>query len=345
MHHFFPEDVYTFLYDREPVSVIHDRNVEHIHSGPHARHPLLWKWWYDVSMPRMAKRAGADVIFSPDGFCSLTTSIPQVLAIHDLAFLHFPEGISDVQRRYYVRNTPKFIRKAKHIVTVSQHAKADIQQHYPEAEGKISVIYNDADPLFQPLEWNARESVKSELTDGCEYFLYVGAIHPRKNLVNLLKGFSWFKQRHKSNMKLVLCGRQAWKNDHFLAQLSSYKYRHDVVLTGYLPQERLVAVIASAYAMVYPSLWEGFGLPVLEAMRSGVPVIVSDNSALPEIAGDAGLCVNPLDHEAWGKAMGLMYKDEDFRKACIGKGHVNTARFSWEQSAGKLHSILENVTG
>jgi glycosyltransferase involved in cell wall biosynthesis len=344
MHQFFPEDVYTFLYDRKPVSVIHERNIEHMHSGPHARHPLLWKWWYDVSMPRMAKRAKAEVIFSPDGFCSLTTSIPQVLAIHDLAFLHYPEGISGVQRGYYLRNTPRFIRKAKHIVTVSEHAKADILQHYPEAAGKISVVYNDADPRFQPLDWNAREQVKTTLTAGCEYFLYTGAIHPRKNLVNLLKGFSWFKQRQKSNMKLVLCGRQAWKNDQFRAQLASYKYRHDVILTGYLPQERLVEVMAAAYALVYPSHWEGFGLPVLEAMRSGVPVIVSNNSALPEIAGDAGLLVDPMDHEAWGKAMGLMYKDEDFRSACIAKGHVNAARFSWEQSARELRDVLAKVT-
>lgn len=344
MHHFFPEDVYAFLYDREPISVIHERNVLHMHSGPQARHPLLWKWWYDMSLPRMAKRAKADVIFSPDGFCSLTTSIPQVLAIHDLAFMHYPEGIRDVQRRYYVRNTPKFIRKAKHIITVSEHAKADILQHYPEASGKISVLYNDADPMFRPLDWNAREAVKASLTDGCEYFLYTGAIHPRKNLVNLLKGFSWFKQRQKSNMKLVLCGRLAWKNDQFSAQLATYKYRQDVLLTGYLPQERLVEVMASAYALVYPSYWEGFGLPVLEAMRSGVPVIVSDNSSLPEVAGDAGLMVDPTDHEGWGKAMGLMYKDENFRTSCITKGHVNAARFSWERSARELRAILAKVT-
>jgi glycosyltransferase involved in cell wall biosynthesis len=105
-----------------------------------------------------------------------------------------------------------------------------------------------------------------------------------------------------------------------------------------------VEVMASAYALVYPSLWEGFGLPVLEAMRSGVPVIVSSNSALPEVAGDAAVYVEPLDHEGWGKAMGLIYKDEDFRSACIAKGHVNGARFSWEQSARELRAVLEKVT-
>lgn len=344
MHQKFPEDVYACMYDREPVSVMHDRNMETLVSGPPARHPLLWKWWYDVSMPRMASRAGADLIFSPDGFCSLTSSIPQVLAIHDLAFLHYPEGISAMHRRYYTHFTPRFIRKARHIITVSEFSKADIIRHYPEAARKISVIRNDADPGFSPLPWDARQAIKEQFTGGVEYFLYVGAIHPRKNLVNLLKGFSWFKHRHKSNMKLVLAGRQAWKNDQFRQQLASYKYRADVLLTGYLPQAPLYGVMASAYALVYPSIWEGFGLPVLEAMRSGVPVITTGNSAIPEVAGDAAIYVDPQDHEGWGKAMGTLYKDEDFRSQCISLGLARSRQFSWAASAEELHSIFKSVT-
>ena len=163
----------------------------------------------------MARKAKADVLFSPDGFCSLTTRIPQVLAIHDLAFLHFPQGISRLYQFYYRHYTPQFIRKAAHIITVSDYSKQDILRHYPEASGKISVIYNTADPDFKPLEWEEKEKVKEEWTNGHDFFLYAGAIHPRKNLLNLLKGFSWFKHRHKSGMKLVLAGRIAWGMEDF----------------------------------------------------------------------------------------------------------------------------------
>jgi glycosyltransferase involved in cell wall biosynthesis len=340
MHGFGTGDSYILMYDRPPSSPMHDSYISEVVSGPRARHPILWKWWYDVSMTRMARRAKADVILSPDGFCSLTSSIPQVLAIHDLAFLHYPEGISGLYRWYYRQYTPAFIRKAAHIITVSDFSMRDILNHYPDARDKISVISNDADPGFRPLSWEMREEAKRRVTGGTEYFLYAGAIHPRKNLINLLKGFSWFKKRHQSGMKLVIAGRMAWKNDAFTGQLSTYKYRDDVILTGYVPQEEMFAVMGAAYALVYPSYWEGFGLPVLEAMRCRVPVITSSNSAMAELAGDAGLYANPDDHEGWGRMMGLLYKDETFREQCIEKGLRRSGDFSWARSAEKLRAIL-----
>ena len=338
-----PDDTYILMYDRAISSSIHGSNITTLISGPRARHPLLWKWWYDVSMPRMANRSKADIIFSPDGFCSLTTSIPQVLAIHDLSFLHFPEGINSMYRRFYKMYTPAFIKKAKHIITVSEFSAQDIVKNYPFAKEKISVIYNDAEEGFAPADWKDRENIKERFTGGTEYFLYTGAIHPRKNLVNLLKGFSWFKKRHHSNIKLVLAGRMAWKNEEFSQLLASYKYREDVILTGYLLQNGLFALMAGAYAMVYPSYWEGFGLPVLEAMRSGVPVITSANSAMQEVAGSAGTYVEPSDHEGWGRMMGLLYKDENYRNDCIEKGLTRSREFSWRRSATQLHEILKSV--
>ena len=345
MHAMERGDTFVLMYDRPPVSFIRGRYIEEMISGPQARHPLLWKWWYDVSLPRMARRAKADVILSPDGFCSLTSPIPQVLAIHDLAFLHYPEGISGLYRSYYRHYTPAFIRKASHIITVSDFSRRDIVHHYPDAAGKISVVPNDADPGFRPLTWESREEVKRRIAGGTEYFLYAGAIHPRKNLINLLRGFSWFKKRHQSGMKLVIAGRMAWKNDAFASQLSTYRYRDDVVLTGYVPQEEIYGVMGAAYALVYPSYWEGFGLPVLEAMRCGVPVITSAQSAMAEVAADAGLYVDPGDHEGWGRMMGLLYKDETFRRECIDKGLIRSTDFSWAQSAGTLRDILERSSG
>lgn len=339
-----PADRFLMMYDRDPgSSVVHGGNVRALVKGPAARHPLLWKVWYDISMPAMARSAKADLIFSPDGFCSLTTRIPQVLAIHDLAFIHYPGGISRFYRSYYTYYTPLFIRKARQIVTVSEFSKRDILRHYPYAKDRITVVPNAADPLFKPLDWKSKEEVKAGITGGAEYFLYAGAIHPRKNLVNLLKGFSWFKRRHRSSMKLVLAGRMAWGSAEFEKLLKSYKYRDDVLLTGYVDDGRMASLMGAAYALAYPSYWEGFGLPVLEAMQAGVPVITSSNSAMPETAGDAALYREPGDPESWGQAMGILYKDENLRAALIARGLVKAAEFRWERSALILRGLFEKA--
>jgi glycosyltransferase involved in cell wall biosynthesis len=340
----FPDDEFIFLFDsRDSRPFIESVNSSFLASGPAAKHPLLWKYWYDMVLPRLARKAAADCIFSPDGFCSLNSSIPQVLAIHDLAFLHYPKGINILQLQYYKQFTPRFIKIAKHIVTVSEFSKEDIIAHYPEAKNKISVIYNAADDSFKPIGTENREKCKERLTGGMDFFLYAGSIHPRKNLVNLLKGFSWFKKRHQSNMKLVLAGRMAWKNDAFKQQLAMYKYRDDVILTGYLPDIELKEILASAYALVYPSQWEGFGLPILEAMQSGVPVIAANNSSLPEIAGGAAFYTEPENDEGWGRGMGLLYKDETYRNKLIQNGLERAVFFSWKNSSLALHQVIREA--
>jgi glycosyltransferase involved in cell wall biosynthesis len=171
---------------------------------------------------------------------------------------------------------------------------------------------------------------------GQEYFMYAGAIHPRKNLLNLLKAFSIFKKRQRSSMKLVLAGRLAWKYGSFLKDLESYKYREDVVLTGYIPEAELIKLMASAYALVYTSLHEGFGVPVLEAMRCGVPVLTSADSAMQEIAGEAALYANPRDHQAIAEGMMRLYKDEALAQKLVVKGLECEKNYSWDRTAELL---------
>jgi glycosyltransferase involved in cell wall biosynthesis len=186
--------------------------------------------------------------------------------------------------------------------------------------------------------------VKNKHTNGKEFFLYTGAIHPRKNLINLLKAFSVFKKRLQSNMKLVLAGRLAWKYDSFLEDLKHYKYRDDVVMTGYITENDLVDLTASAYAMVYPSLLEGFGVPVLEAMQSAVPVITSSSSAMQEIAQEAALYADPNDINDIAEKMMLIYKDENLRNELIKKGNEQVKTYCWQKTSEKLwDSILKTI--
>jgi glycosyltransferase involved in cell wall biosynthesis len=226
------------------------------------------------------------------------------------------------------------------IATVSEFSKNDIVSQYHIPAEKINVIYNAARETFIPLDREEKNRVKKNYTEEKEYFLYAGAVHPRKNLLNLLKAFSIFKKRQGSNFKLVLAGRLAWKYDAFIESIKTYKYRDDVVLTGYLEENELTRLMASAYALVYPSLLEGFGMPVIEAMRCHVPVITSAGTAMEEVASGAALLADPTDHNDIAEKMMLLYKDEKLRDQLIEKGKTVFPLYSWDHAAHQLWECI-----
>jgi len=336
-----PEHQFIFIFDRPfDQQFIFSSNITPVVAAPAARHPLLWKFWFDYKVPRVLKKYKADVFVSTDGYCSLRTEIPQCLVLHDLAFLHYPSFNKTSHVRYYKKYTPKFLDRAKVVATVSALTKKDILSHYTIDEKKICIVPNGVREIFQILSHDTKEEIRKKYTGGREYFIYTGAIHPRKNLVNLLKAFSVFKKRQQTNMKLVLAGRLAWKFDAFIENLKSYKYREDVVMTGYLEDEELAKLTAAAYAMVYPSLFEGFGLPVIEAMRSGVPVITSAGTAMEEIATGAALLADPVNHQSIAEQMMRVYKDENLRDQLIQKGIQVAEKYNWERSAALLWELI-----
>ncbi|MBI5858958.1 MAG: glycosyltransferase family 4 protein [Sphingobacteriales bacterium] len=339
----YPEHKFIFIFDRPyDERFVFGKNVTSVIAGPPARHPLLWKFWYDVKVPAVLRKYKADVFVSCDGFCSLRTKVPQCLVVHDLAFLHYPDFIRKSHLFYYKRNTSKFLAKAKSIATVSEFSKRDIITHYKTETDKVDVVFSAAKEIFNPANDDSKKEIKNKYTEGKEYFVYAGAIHPRKNLISLLKAFSVFKKRLQSNMKLVLAGRLAWKYESFTESLKTYKYKNDVVMTGYLQEDELVKVTGSAYAMVYPSLLEGFGVPVLEAMQCHVPVITSINSSMSEIAGEAALYADATDYNDVAEKMMLLYKDEKRRTEMIEKGKDITSKYNWEKTAELLwQSILK----
>ena len=337
-HHF------VFLFDRAPQLEFElPSNVSFQVVGPPARHPVLWKWWYDFMIPPVLKKIKADLFVSPDGFCSTKTNVPQVLVIHDLDFIHHPGFNKGSHIYYYRRYTPRCIKKAGKIVTISEFSKEDIVRHYPFAGGKTTVILNGVSKRFTPASFEERASVKASYTAGKEYFLYAGSIHPRKNLINLLKGFSIFKHRQRSTTRLIICGRLAWKSAAFVQALKTYKYREDVTLTGYIREEELARLMASAYCFIYPSLLEGFGLPVLESMASGVPVLTSSDSSMQEICGESALYFDPLDPSSIAAQMMMIYKDEQLRSRLANESVARASNFSWDQAATSLWEVMESA--
>jgi glycosyltransferase involved in cell wall biosynthesis len=340
-----PEHRFFFFFDRRPEEgFVFPSNVTSIVMGPPTRHPLLWKFWFDLKIKSALKNIRADVFVSPDGYLSLTTRVPQCLVVHDLGFLHQPDAYK-TSHLYYLRYyTPRFVKKAKVVATVSAFSKNDIISHYKTPADKIEIVYSAVKESFKPATEVEKTATREKYTGGHEYFVYAGAIQPRKNLVNLLKAYSLFKKRQRSNWKLVLAGRLAWKNDEFLQLLKTYKYREDVILTGYLSEEEIVHLVGAAYALVYPSFFEGFGVPVLEAMKCGVPALTTAGSSMEEIGRDAALYFDPADPADIAGKMMLIYKDESLRSRLVDKGRVTSSLYNWDQTAELMwQSILHTI--
>lgn len=332
-----PEHEFFFFFDRPyDQQFVFAPNVTPVVVHPQARHPILFYIWFEWSIPIMLRKYKIDLFLSPDGYMSLSTKVPTCLVIHDLAFEHYPEHFVLSHKLYWRHYSPLFARKAKRIATVSTFSKNDISKHYGIPLDNIDVVYNGAHDEYKPLETAEREEIKNKYADGCEYFVFAGALHPRKNIVNLLKAFVIFKKRQRTNMKLVIVGRPAWKYEEVEQMRLEMPFKEDVKWVGYMNVDELSKVIGAAYALVYASLFEGFGIPILEALQCNVPAIVSNTSSMPEVAGDAALLVDPSDPDDIAAKMHLLYKDEVLRKKLISHAPEQIAKFDWDSSSRKL---------
>jgi len=342
-----PEHEFIFFFDRPyDESFVFARNVTPVVVSPPARHPVLFFIWFDLRLPYMMRKYKADVFLSTDGQMPLNISLPSCLVIHDLAFEHYPEHLGFSQRAYWRYVSPRFARRADRIVTVSEFSRQDIVSRYHIPEEKVAVAYNGAHMAYRPLAWEEREAVKRQYADGCEYFVFAGALHPRKNVVNLLKAFIAFKKHHRSNMKLVIVGRMAWKFEELVAMREEMPFKEDVKWVGYMNVDELSRVTGGAYAMVYVSFFEGFGIPILEALQCNVPAIVSNTSSMPEVGGDAALLADPSDPDDIAAKMAMIYRDETLRTKLIAAAPAQVARFSWDKAADVLwDSLMQCMPG
>ncbi len=339
-----PEHEFIFLFDR-PYSTefIFGPNVTPVVLFPPARHPFLFYWWFDFSVTNALKKYQPDVFFSPDGFLSLRSEVKTVLAIHDVVYLHRPEDVSKAAQRYYELFIPKFLQKADRILTVSEFNKKDILTHFDLPASKIDVIYNGCRAIFKPLDIYSQQKIRNQYADGQEYFLYYGAIQPRKNVHRIIAAFDLFKRKTKAPHKLLLAGRFAWQTGEVSDALHAAEYKEDIELLGYIPDEALATIVASAFCVTYPSEFEGFGLPIVEAMNCDVPVITGNITSMPEVAGDAGLFVNPQSREEIADAMQRLYSNphlyEHLRKA----GQKQRQKFCWQRASEQVYALIEDV--
>lgn len=341
-----PETEFIFFFDR-PWSdeFVFGKNVTPVALFPQARHPFLYYWWFEHSIPAALKKYKADVFYSPDGYLSLSTKVPQVGVIHDLNFEHYPDDLPFLTRLYYRYFFPRFAKKAARIITVSEYSKSDLVKCYHIAPDKIDVAFNGVNDLYKPVSIETQQLIRNKYTGGAAYFIFVGMLHQRKNIANLLRAFENYRHRPGANAKLLIVGHRKWWTNEMETVYTGMKYRDEVVFTGRQPIEELVLLVGSALAMTYVSYFEGFGVPIVEAMRCGVPVITSDVTSMPEVSGDAAILTDPFKPESIADAMNTIATNETLRKTLAAKGIERAKLFDWDKTSAIVWDKIIKASG
>ncbi len=340
----YPEHQFYFIFDRTPSEeFIFNSNVTPVVTHPQSRHPILWYLFFEWGVPRVLNKIKPDIFLSPDGWLSLNTQIASLPVIHDLSFIHYPEFIPWSISKYYNYYFPKFAKKASRIATVSEYSKLDISNQYNINSNKIDVVYNGSNESYKPLSSNIQDDIRNKYTNGSKYFLFIGTIHPRKNLVNLMLAFDKFKNSDNDGIKLIIVGAKKWVSKKDEQLFDSLKHKSDIIFFGRASESELKEIIPSALALTYPSVFEGFGIPIVEAFYSGVPVITANNSSMPEVGGNAAIYVDASSVNSITDALLKIAKDNEFAKSLIEKGHIQKLNFSWDKTAANLWNSVTSV--
>ena len=281
------------------------------------------------------------VQFTAPPFCP----VPVIATIHDLAFEHLPETFTrrgSLQLKITVRRTAK---KAARVATVSEYSRQDLIRTYRLPPEKVVVTHNGIEPHFtpQPRSADEAESLRRRLGIGRDFILAVGSLQPRKNLIRLMRAYSKLRSEQASfHHQLVIVGRQLWLADGIFEEVQRQPWAQDVILTGYVADEDLPALYRAATAFVYPSLFEGFGLPPVEAMACGTPVVTSNTSSLPEVVGEAAVLVDPYDEQDLIRALLKIVNDHSLRAQLRERGLAQAQKFTWRAAAEKTLELYRD---
>ena len=332
-----PGQSFIIFFDR-PVDpkFIFPSNVKTVVLFPPTRHPLLWVLWFEWSLKRALKKHHIDLLWSPDGFCSLRTSVSQIATIHDLNFEHYPKDLPWLVSFYFRTFFPKFARKAKRILTVSNFSKKDIVDTYGIPSNKISVVYNGISDEFRELSTDEINETRHQYANGKPYFLFVGSLHPRKNIKRLVEAYAEFSLTN-SEIDLVIGGNAMWRQEEFNLRNETKDRIH---FLGHLSTSALSRVTGAAFALSYVPYFEGFGIPLVEAMRCGVPIISADTSCLPEIAGDAAIYCDPFSVNDITEKMSQLADDSALHSSLSEKALDRSSQFSWDLAANQVWEVL-----
>jgi len=297
--------------------------------------------WTHLRLSWEVARRPPDVVFVPAHVLPVISPGRAVVTVHDLGYLRHPQAHAPFSRWYLDRLTRRSVALAAEVIAVSAATRDDLVRFYGAAPDRIAVVHHGLDhDRFRPIEDpGALEETRRRYGIDSPYLLHVGTIHPRKNLTVILRALADLRARGL-DVCLALAGGLGWRAEEVIARGGE-----GVRWLGYVAEGDLPALMSGARALVMPSLYEGFGMPVLEAMACGIPVVCSRASSLPEVAGDAALLVDPQDDQAWVCTLSRVLRDEDLRASLVSRGLKRAARFTWERCAQETLAVLERAGG
>ena len=315
--------------------------------SPHVETRLIpWpRLWTHIRLAAELRQHPPDVLFVPAHVLPLYCPVPAVVTVHDLGYLHYPEAHRPFDRRYLHWTTRRHSRVAHRIIADSLATRQDLVDFYGADPARIRVVYLGRDEnLARVTDTKTIAQAKAGYHIQGDYLLYLGTLHPRKNLARLIEAFHTATGTlQNEDLKLVIAGKRGWLYDDIFAQVRRLSLTDRVIFPGYVAEAVKPALLSGALAYVFPSLYEGFGLPVLEAMACGVPVLTGNGSSLPEVAGQAALLVDP--HSADDIAAGLvkLITNADLRRRLVEQGYRQIEAFSWQKAAAEVLAVLESA--
>lgn len=306
----------------------------------------LYRIWYRLRLPIPVQlfTGGVDLFHSPDFVLPpVAANIPTLLTVHDLSFVYYPETFTSSLVAYLNRVVPWSVKRATHVLADSVATKQDLMTLYETPEDKISVLYSGVNARFAPVR-NADQlqTVRAKYALGeAPFILTVGTLQPRKNIQMLVQSFK--PLAGESDIQLIVAGGKGWLYEQLLDGVQRAGLQERVQFIGFVEDADLPALYSAADVFAFPSIYEGFGLPILEAMACGTPVLASNSSSLPEVTGEAGVLIAPDDEAAWTHWLRRVREDEALREKLIARGRERTQDFSWEDSARQLHHIYSQM--
>lgn len=335
-----PEHQFFFFFDRKPAKeFLFADNVTPVVLYPQARHPVLWYLFFEWSTRWALKKHRIDLYLSTDGMMPLHPVVPTLNVIHDLNFEHAQGNLKSSHQRYMNYYFPRFARNATRLATVSEYSKKDIAATYGVEAAKIDVVYDGAHSNYRPHSEKEKSDIRSRFTQGSPYIIFISTILKRKNLANLLLAFDKVKQHDRRGLKLVVIGGRVWWQDELVEAYDNMQHRSDVLMMGRVEPVDLSALLSASEALVYPSYFEGFGIPILEAMYAETAVIASNTTSMPEVGGDAVLYIDPANPDDIAHAIEQL-EDDGLRQQLIEKGRLQRSKFSWDRTANLLWNSL-----
>ena len=339
-----PEHTFIFIFDRAfDQRFIYGKNVEPVVMWPPTRHPLLYRIWFNWLLPRKLKKLKADAFISPDGYLALQSTVPTLAVIHDINFEHYPEDLPGAYGRYYRSYFPRFARHATRLATVSEFSRHDIATTYGVSEPHIDVVYNGVGEVFRPLTAEEIVTSRNEFAQGHRYITCVGSLNPRKNIARLLLAFDGLITEHESELLLVIVGEKFWWDDNMKQAWDKVIHKDRVIFTGRLGQPKLHKALGGAECLAFVSYFEGFGIPVAEAMQCAVPVVAAEATSLPEIAGDAAYYCDPFSVSDITRALHEVCTDPEIQEKLRAAGPLRAKRYTWDKAATELWNSFEKM--